>query len=54
VFADSRDGEHDGSAADRERSVAFDQFPPTSKPEPSWRQIRVGRKNDLSLLNAEV
>jgi hypothetical protein len=54
VFADSRDGEHDGSAADRERSVAFNQFPAPSKPEPSWRQIRVGSENDLSFLNAEV
>ena len=41
-----RDGEQDGITADRNRSVAFDQFPPTSKPEPSCYQIRVRGRND--------
>ena len=41
-----RDGEQDGSTADRNRSVAFDQFPATSEPEPSCHQIRVRSGND--------
>ena len=43
-----RDGEQDGSAADSNRSVAFDQFPPASESEPSWHQIRARSGNDRS------